>query len=93
MSRTQLGSHRLGGLQDFLIADMRRRGPVRDKGQLEVVDNPVDHSPVGEAPFWGKINYTWIDLRWAGQETIPELAVAIDTLPRIGQYIISNKAR
>ena len=72
---------------------MRGRGPLGDKRQLEVVDDAVHHGAVGEAPFWGKINYTWIDLRWAGQKTIPELAVAIDTLPRIGQYIISNKAR
>lgn len=72
---------------------MRRRVPLGDKRQVEMVNNLVDRGAVGEAPFWGKINYTWIDLRWAGQKTIPELAVAIDTLPRIGQYIISNKAR
>jgi len=27
---------------------MRRRGPLRDKGQLEVVNDPVHHGIVGE---------------------------------------------
>jgi hypothetical protein len=38
----------LGSHQDFLISSLRRRGPLRDKGQLEVVDDPVQHGIVGE---------------------------------------------
>jgi hypothetical protein len=41
-------SRGLSGHQDFLIGDMRRRGPLRKEGQLQVVDNPVYHSIVGE---------------------------------------------
>jgi len=37
----------LSGHQDFLTGDMRRRGPVRDKGQVEVVDDAVHHGAIG----------------------------------------------
>ena len=36
----------LSGHQDFLIGDMRRRGPVRKEGELEVVDDPVHHGVI-----------------------------------------------
>ena len=38
----------LGGHQEFLIGDMRRRGSLRDKSQPEVVDDAIDHGIVGE---------------------------------------------
>ena len=38
----------LGGHQDFLISSVRGRRLVRDKGQLEVVDDAIDHGIVGE---------------------------------------------
>jgi hypothetical protein len=31
-----------------LIGGLRRRGPVRDKGQLEVADDPINHGIIGE---------------------------------------------
>jgi hypothetical protein len=37
----------LGGHQEFLVGD-RRRGPIGDKGQVEVVDDPVHYGIVGE---------------------------------------------
>jgi hypothetical protein len=37
-------SRGLGSHQNFLIGNLRRRGPLRKGGQLEVVDNPVDHT-------------------------------------------------
>jgi len=38
----------LGGHQDFLIGDLRRRGPFGNKAQLQVIDDPVPHGIVGE---------------------------------------------
>jgi hypothetical protein len=38
----------LGGQENFLIDDMMGRVSLRHKGQLEVVDYPVDHSIFGE---------------------------------------------
>jgi len=38
----------LGGHQNFLIDKMRRRGSLGNKGQLQVVDDPVYHAVVGE---------------------------------------------
>jgi hypothetical protein len=37
----------LGGHQDFLIGEVWRGRPLCREVQLEVVDNPIDHSPVG----------------------------------------------
>jgi hypothetical protein len=43
---------RLGGLMGVnrqpVPGDMRRRGPLGDEGQLQVVDDAVDHGLVGE---------------------------------------------
>jgi hypothetical protein len=36
------------GHQDLLISDMRRRGPLGDEGQFQVVDSAVDHGIVSE---------------------------------------------
>jgi len=38
----------LGGHQNFLIGDLSGRGPVRDKGQPKVIDDPVRHDRIGE---------------------------------------------
>jgi len=38
----------LGSHQKLLISDSRRRRPLRDKGQLEVVDDAIDHGEIGE---------------------------------------------
>ena len=38
----------LGGHQMLLIGDLRRWGSLRNKGQVEVIDDPVDHGIVGE---------------------------------------------
>jgi len=46
-AREDLFSGGLSGLQDFLTGDMRRRGPLRDKGQVEVVDDAVHHGAIG----------------------------------------------
>ena len=36
----------LGSHQNFLISQVRRRGPLGNKGQLEVIDDPVHHRKV-----------------------------------------------
>ncbi len=41
-------SRGLGGHEIFLEGKLRRRGPLRDKGQVEVVDDAVHHGIVGE---------------------------------------------
>jgi hypothetical protein len=38
----------LGGHQDFLISSLRRRGPLGNKGHLEVINDAVDHGIVRE---------------------------------------------
>jgi hypothetical protein len=38
----------LGSHQDFLIGDMRGWSPLRDKHQIEVVDDSIHHGIVGE---------------------------------------------
>jgi hypothetical protein len=39
---------RVSGHQDFLISELRRRGSFHNEGQLQVVDDAVDHGIVGE---------------------------------------------
>ena len=38
----------IGGPEIFLECGLRRRGPFRDKGQLQVVDDPVDNGMLRE---------------------------------------------
>ncbi len=48
-ARRELGKifgRRLRGHQEFLVSDVRRRGSLCDKCQLEMIDDPVDHGIV-----------------------------------------------
>jgi hypothetical protein len=45
---TKLFGRGLGGHQKLLLSDSRRRRPLRDKGQLEVVDDAIDPGEIGE---------------------------------------------
>jgi hypothetical protein len=38
----------LGGNQDFLVGDIKGRAPLRDEGQLEVINDAVRRGMVGE---------------------------------------------
>jgi hypothetical protein len=38
----------LSGHQDFLIGDIKGRAPLRDEGELELVNDPVDQGEAGE---------------------------------------------
>jgi len=41
-------SQGLSGHEIFLEANLRRRGPLRNKGQLEVINDAIHHGTVGE---------------------------------------------
>jgi hypothetical protein len=37
----------LSGDQDLLISDLRRLGPLREEGELEVADDPINRGIIG----------------------------------------------